>query len=233
MDASIVCTDAQSIADNAKTAENETESISTRQNSSKSPNSPVEAARQRPDSPNNVGDHMVRLRGHRDMHSIGNDPQMAVNKTENVRMHQIRQRTQNSPNLFKMEMSKHASRQKWISIGDGDLYIPWNMPVEVLETMSRVIVFRQVESRDEAIAPSVKGKKVGDGDGRQSGDDGDVDGTTSISDIDSERVGAALLAVGSQHLHQSQRTGDNDLPVSSGPPIQHADHPYGLVRQQQ
>ena len=83
------------------------------------------------------------------------------------------------------------------------------------------------------IAPSVKGKKGGDGDGRRSGDDGDVNGMTSSGDVDSERVEAALLAVGSQHLHQSRRTGDNDLPVSSGPPIQHADRPYGLVRQRQ
>jgi len=72
------------------------------------------------------------------------------------------------------------------------------------------------------IAPSVKGKKGGDG---------DVDGTTSSSDVNSERVEAASLAVGSQHLHQSRRTGDNDLPVSSRPPIQHTDRPYGLIRQ--
>ena len=88
-DASIVCMDTQSIADNAKMAENETESVSMCQNSSKTPNSPVEAARQCPDGPNNVGDCMVRLRGHRDMHSIGNDAQTAVNEMENVRMHQI------------------------------------------------------------------------------------------------------------------------------------------------
>jgi len=53
------------------------------------------------------------------------------------------------------------------------------------------------------IAPSVKGKKGGDGDGRRSGDDGDVDSTTSSGDVNLERVEAALLAVGSQHLRQS------------------------------
>lgn len=89
MDVSIVCMDAQSIADNVKTAENEMESVSMCQNGSKTPNSPVEAARQCPDSPNNVGHCMVRLREHKDTHSIGNDAQMAVNEMENVRMHQI------------------------------------------------------------------------------------------------------------------------------------------------
>jgi len=83
------------------------------------------------------------------------------------------------------------------------------------------------------IVPSIKGKKGGDGDGRRSGDDGDMDGTTSSGNVNSERVEATLLAVGSQHLRQSRRTGDNDLPVSSGPPVQHADRLYGLVRQQQ
>ena len=65
-------TDAQSVADNTKTAENETESVNTRRNGSKMPNSPVEAARQRPDGPNDVRDHMVGLRGHTDTHSVGN-----------------------------------------------------------------------------------------------------------------------------------------------------------------
>jgi len=64
--------DAQSIADNAKMAENKTESVNTRRNGSKMPNSPVEAARQCPDGPNDVGDRMVGLRGHTDMDSVGN-----------------------------------------------------------------------------------------------------------------------------------------------------------------
>ena len=40
-----------------------------------------------------------------------------------------------------------------------------------------------------------------------------------------------LLAVGSQHLHQSQRIQDGDLPVLSWPPIRLVERPYGVVRQ--
>jgi len=81
--------------------------------------------------------------------------------------------------------------------------------------------------------PSVKGERAGEGDGNGNGDDGDIgdmNGTTSGSNADSIRVEAVLLAAKSQYMHQSQRTRNNDLPVSSWPPIQHAERPYGPVR---
>ena len=40
----------------------------------------------------------------------------------------------------------------------------------------------------------------------------------------------ALLAAESQPMCQTRRTRNNDLPMSSGSPILHANHPYGLVR---
>jgi len=55
----------------------------------------------------------------------------------------------------------------------------------------------------------------------------------SGGDINSKRVEAVLLAVGSQHTRQSGRTRNNDLPMLSWPPIQHAERPYGLVRRRQ
>ena len=105
------------------------------------------------------------------------------------------------------------------------MYVPWNVPVEALGTAKRMIAFRQVESRDEAIAPSVEDERADDGVGNRDGD-----GTTSGGSIDSMRVNATLLAVESQHLRWSRRKQNGHLPVSSWPPIQPAERLYRGVR---
>ena len=48
--------------------------------------------------------------------------------------------------------------------------------------------------------------------------------------VDSIRVNTALLAAESQYTHQNRSTWDQDLPVSSRPPIHHAERPYGHIR---
>ena len=119
---------------------------------------------------------------------------------------------------------------KQVSDGNSDVYVLWNAPVRV---QGRIFVFGQAESGVEAIAPIVEGEMVkgaGDGDGDRDGDNGGVDGTTSGSDIDSKRVEVALLTGDSQHMCQIQRTRDRNVPVSSVPPIYHAERLYGLVR---
>ena len=109
------------------------------------------------------------------------------------------------------------------------------MPVEAL---GRTLAFREPESGDEAVAPSVEDEEVGDGVGDRNGSDGDdggvgdMDGTTSGDGIDSKRVNTALLAGESQLERQSRRTRDSDLPVSSWPPIQPERCLYGDVRRQ-
>ena len=88
------------------------------------------------------------------------------------------------------ETVTHEPTRQWkrVSIGDGDVYVPLNMPVAA---PSRNFVFGQVESGDEPIAASVEGKRAGRGDGRQNGGGGD-DGrsgsegsTTSSGSVDS------------------------------------------------
>jgi len=79
------------------------------------------------------------------------------------------------------------------------------------------------------IAPSLEGERAGDGN-RGDGDDGDANGTTSGGDADSMRVEAALLAAKSQYMRYRPRSRRNDLPTSSGPPIQPERCPYGLAR---
>ena len=103
------------------------------------------------------------------------------------------------------------------------MYLPWNAPVEAL---GRTVAFREVESGVEAIAPKVEGENAGIGVGDRDGDEGGMDGTTSGGGIHSIRVNAALLAGDSQHMHQSRRIRNGDLPVSSVPPIYLADRPY-------
>ena len=56
-----------------------------------------------------------------------------------------------------------------------------------------------------------------------------MDGMTSSGSIDSTRVEAALLAGKSQRMCYSRRKQIN-IPMSSWPPIRHADRPYGDVR---
>ena len=81
------------------------------------------------------------------------------------------------------------------------------------------------------IAPNVK-QRAGNGNGNRNGGDGDVHGTMSSGHVNSSRVEEALLAIDSQLKRQSRRTRNGNLPVSSVPPIPHAECPYGHVRRQ-
>ena len=113
------------------------------------------------------------------------------------------------------------------------MYLPWNAPVEAL---GRTLAFGEVESGDEVIAPSVEGERACDGNGDQNGNDGDdggdgdKGGTMSGGGMDSMRVKAALLAAENQYMCQNRGTRSDGLPMSSMPPIHHAECPYGGIR---
>ena len=130
-------------------------------------------------------------------------------------------------------MAKCTYGRRGVSINVSDVYLLWNAPVEALGQM---FAFGEAVSGDEAIVPSVEGEKAGDGNGDRNGSDGDdggngdVDSTMSSGGIHSTQVNVALLAEESQPMRQTQRTRSNDLLMSSGSPIRHANHPYGLVR---
>ena len=59
-----------------------------------------------------------------------------------------------------------------------------------------------------------------------------MDSTTSGSGVHPTRVKTALLAEESQHMRQTRGTQSNNLPMSSEPPIHHANHLYGPTRHQ-
>ena len=107
------------------------------------------------------------------------------------------------------------------------MYVPLNTPIAV---PTRQIVFGRVESGVKAIAPSVEVERAVEGDGNRYGGDGDGGGTTSSGNANSKRVGAALLAAKSQYTRYRPRSRRNDLPTSSGLPIQPERCPYGLAR---
>ena len=59
-----------------------------------------------------------------------------------------------------------------------------------------------------------------------------MDGTISGDSVDSVRVKTALLAANSQHTRYRSRAQGNSSPMSSWPPTNHAERPYGHVRWQ-
>jgi len=199
-DAPRVCTDVQSVAHETVTAENEARNVSIPRNCLKPLNSPMETTRRRPDEPNGCGSRADGPSVHTDTHSVGNATETAKNEAESVRSRRIGSRTQNSPNAREIATPKLPKQWTRVSIGGGDVYVPFNAPIAI---PTRRIVFGRPESGDEAIAPSVKGERAGEGDGGGYGGDGDVGDTTSGGDIDSKRVEAALLAGESQLERQS------------------------------
>ena len=199
-DTSSVHTDVHSIKTDALTTANMSETVSKRRNEPEMPNSPMETAKQHPDEPNGCGSHADGSSARTHMYCVGNDMQTATNEAESVRTHQNGSMTQNSPNGCDIAMPKVARRWRRVSVDNGDMYIPWNVPIAI---PSRKIVFGRVESGDEAIAPSVKGERAGEGDGSGYGDDSDVGDMTSGGNVDSKRVKAALLAGDSQLERQS------------------------------
>ena len=218
-DGSTARTDVQSVGNDAETTVNATEIVSTPRKKTKPPNSPISAAKWYPDEPNGCGSRADGLSVRTGVQSVGNATETAADESERVRTHRIKSRTRNSPNGRNTATPKRPRRWKRVSTGGVDAYVPRNAPVAPIEAASRIFVFGRPESGDEAIAPSVEGERAGDGDGDGNRDVGDANGTTSGGDADSTRVEAALLAAKSQYTRCSPRSRQNDLPVSSGPPI--------------
>ena len=99
--------------------------------------------------------------------------------------------------------AKPIGQWRGVSASCTDVHVPLSVPID---TASRNFVFGQLESGDEAIAPSLEGERVIEGDGDQSGgdgDDGDGDDTESSGSVDSQRVEGVRLSTESQYTRQS------------------------------
>ena len=119
--------------------------------------------------------------GHSDMSSIETKVIIPANIQEIISTTQTIEKMKNIPYTHKIVMSDPTYQWKWVSVGNRNVYIWQNAPVEVL---GQTLAFGEVESRDEAIVPSLKGKRVVEGDGNQSG--GDSDDTESGGSTDSQ-----------------------------------------------
>ena len=133
---------------------------------------------------------------------------------------------QSSPDTIETKLPEHTNHWRNVSVDDGDVYVPWNAPVEAL---GRTLTFGQPERGDKVIVPDVKSERAGNSDDDRYGDDGDVGDTTSGSSVHLKRVKAALLAAKSQHVRCGRRTRNGNSPVSSRPPIRPPERPYGLI----
>ena len=139
-------------------------------------------------------------------------------------------KTRNSLYTYEIVMSDPTYQWKRVSNGNSDVYVPWNAPVRA---QGRIFAFRELKSRDEAIAPSVEGKRACDGDGDQNGGDGSLDGgdvngdgTASGGNVNSTQVdGVQLAGEAGQHERSNAQIKTN-IPVSPRPPIQHTEHPH-------
>ena len=222
--------DTPSVEMDALTPADTLQIISIPRKKNKPPDLPVEATRGHPDESNGLRDHTDTSSTWMDAHTIRNETRTPANVRRNVRTRQTGKKMQYSPYTPENGMPKHTYRWKRVSASCTDVHVPLSV---LIDPTSRNFVFGEVERGVEAIAPDVEGemaKGAGDGNDGNDGGDGDVDGTTSGGSVDSMRVKAVLLAANSQYMHQNRRTRDQDLPVLSEPPIQHADRPYGHVR---
>ncbi|KIM55787.1 hypothetical protein SCLCIDRAFT_30049 [Scleroderma citrinum Foug A] len=161
--------------------------------------------------------HADTLATRTEPHSVETHVILPANEMQNVRMHRIRWKLQDSSYTLENETPEPIRRWRKVSVEDTDA-----------EDADQVIA-PNLERAGEAIAPNV-GETARNGDGDGDSDDGDVDGATSSGDINSNQVEEVLLAVESQYMCQGRRTRNSDLPMLSEPPIQPTERPYGLVR---
>ena len=206
----------QSDRNGARTTAKTRKTISKTPNKPKMPNSPVGAKIQRIGKADGWGNHADGSGVCRDTQCIETDTKPAKNASRNVKTHQRRSRRPNSPCRIEIETAKRPERWKHISDNGNDGYAPQNTPIESLDMRIRKIVFGQsleVLGMDEDVEANIEVEKDGD-----MGDecDGDMDGTISGGDVDSNQVEAAQLTAERQQTCKNARTRRNDLPVSPG-----------------
>ena len=141
-------TDVQSVAHETETAANASKTVSTRPNIPKPPNSPSGDVKRDVDEPNGCRDHTDASSAQMDAPSIQTGAATPANRTERVRTRRHGSKTQDSPHGREIATPKHTYQWKRVSVGDGDVYLPQNMPID---RTGRIFVFGQAESAGEAV----------------------------------------------------------------------------------
>ena len=214
----------------ARTTAKTRETVSKTPIKPESPNSPVGMKIRCIGEADGWGTHADGSTVCRDTRRAGTDAKTAENASKNVKMCQVRPRRPNSPCRIEIETAKRPEQWKHISDNGNNGYAPRNAPIEDLGTQNRKFVFGrfvEVLGSLEDVEASVEVEMAGSKDEEC---DGDVDGTVSGGNIDSNRVEAARLAAKSQQTRNNAKTQRNDLPVSPGQPANPQMPCHGLPR---
>ena len=185
---------------------NETKTISIPRKKVKPPDLPVVAATCAPEVSNGDRDLAEGLTVHSDTYSIETETEKTENEMAIIRTRQNSSQTRDLLYTVKIETATRTYQWRRVSIEDVNVYLPWNALIVVPRQQ---VVCGEAESRVEAIAPNVEGKRACDGDGDRNGDGGDNGGdggegsTTSGGSVDLVQVNSALLAVKSQYMCQN------------------------------
>ena len=217
-DASTTRRDMQSDRNGARTTAKTHETVSKTLMKPKLPNSPVGAKIRRIGEADGWGSHADESNVCRDTQRIKTDTKTAENASRKVKIGQMRSKRQNSPCRVENETAKCPERWKHVSNHGNDTRAPQITPIEDLGTRIRKFIFGQsleMLGMDKNVEANVEGEKDG---GRDDKRCGDVDGTVSSGNDDSNRVAAARLAAQSQQMRKNARMQRNDLPVSPGQP---------------
>ena len=117
---------------------NTVENVRTTRKKKKPPDLPMEVARCAPGESDGLRDHMDRSSVHTDAHWVGNERQTAEDETEIVSTWQNSPKTQDSPYTLETKPSKHSIKWSRVSVGNGDVYVPMNVPIAA---PSQIFVF--------------------------------------------------------------------------------------------
>ena len=94
--------------------------------------------------PNGFGDITETSSTRTDVHSVEDETETSENETEIISNRRNGSKTRNSPYTYKIVTSNPTYQWKQVSDGNGDVYIPWNVPVRA---QGQIFVFGQAESR--------------------------------------------------------------------------------------
>ena len=133
-DASTTCTDVQSDRNGARTTAKTCETISKTLINPKTPNSPVSAKIRCIGKEDGWGNHADGSGVCRDMQRAEKDSKTAENTSKNVKMGQMRSKTQNSPCRVEIETAERPGRCEHVSDKGNDAHTPHNVPIESLGT---------------------------------------------------------------------------------------------------
>ena len=123
-------TDAPCIETDVDTSENASRNVRNHQNSPKTKNLPMEAARRHSNESNACRDQTDVSSRRTDTHCVGIEMETAETDAKNIRMPRNLSKMQNSPYATEITTCKRATQWRKISVNNGGVYVPLDVPIE-------------------------------------------------------------------------------------------------------